>query len=109
MRTRWLWGITLPLLALGGLCCDPGGSGGQDAIPPAGCELGEFDCGTGEECIDSERVCDEVEDCSNGADERECSCGPGLFTCDDGQCIHAAFVCDSVVNCDDGSDEADCP
>lgn len=89
--------------------CSPSESKQRDATPPAGCELGEFDCGTGDECIDYEKVCDEAEDCSNGADEHDCGCGAGLYACDDGQCIHAAFVCDNVHNCIDGSDEQGCP
>lgn len=89
--------------------CGPKSEPQADAAPPAGCVLGEFDCQTGTECIDSGEVCDGTEDCSNGRDEADCGCGPGLYTCDDGQCIHAAFVCDHVVNCNDGSDERNCP
>ena len=97
------------LLSLAVLSCSSSDSGHKDAAPPAGCELGEFDCGTGSECIDSRHVCDEVEQCSNGADEKDCGCGAGLYQCEDGQCIVAAFVCDNVVNCNDGSDEVSCP
>ena len=100
--------ITLgPLSA--GLSCKDDGDHQADAAPPAGCVLGEFDCGTGTECIDAAAVCDGASDCSNDRDEESCSCGAGLYTCRDGQCIHAAFVCDYVENCLDGSDEESCP
>lgn len=96
--------LALPLVA-----CNSSGPSKVDATPPAGCTLGEFDCGTGTECIDAQRVCDGNDDCSNGADEQSCGCGAGLFQCTDGQCIPAAFVCDHVMNCSDESDENNCP
>jgi hypothetical protein len=48
-------------------------------------------CGTGD-CIDEARVCDDFEDCQNGADEDPAACEPVLLQswrltdgCDDGQ------------------------
>lgn len=98
---------TLIGLAVG--ACADREDGRADATPPADCVLGEFDCQTGDECISSSKVCDGTYDCSNGQDELNCGCGPGMFTCKNEQCIHAAFVCDKVENCLDGSDEEDCP
>ena len=102
--------IAILLLALATVSCASDDGGNQtDAAPPAGCVLGEFDCGDGNQCIDSDVVCDGTEDCNTGADELECGCGAGQYRCDDGQCIHAAFVCDHVENCLDASDEQGCP
>ena len=107
----WL-AIGLLLATFAGFACGPKEGGEKvDAAPPAECEMDEFDCGDGQQCIDYSLVCDEYEDCNTGNDEANCSsgCGAGSYACDDGQCIHAAFVCDLVENCADGSDEVGCP
>jgi len=54
-------------------------------------------------------VCDAVDDCSEGEDERDCSftgtCPFDMFTCNSGSCISFNMVCDGEIDCDDGSDE----
>ncbi|MFH2005615.1 MAG: LDL receptor domain-containing protein [bacterium] len=107
---RSIASVAVLLLALmGAACAKDDGGGTPDAALPAGCVLGEFDCGDGNQCVEAEVVCDGTQDCDSGADELECGCGAGRWQCDDGQCIHAAFVCDIVENCLDASDEQGCP
>lgn len=89
--------------------CGPTEDKNQDATLPADCEAYDFDCGDGNQCIDTDLVCDGTDDCNTGNDESDCGCGVGWMTCDDGGCVHAAFVCDGVFNCSDHSDEVDCP
>ncbi len=92
------------------VACGPSGSGGKDATPPAECEAFDFDCKDGQQCIDSDLVCDGNQDCDTGADEEDCGgCDVGWMACDNGDCVLAAFVCDGVFNCADHSDEVGCP
>lgn len=89
--------------------CGPSGGNQADATLPADCDPYDFDCGDGDQCIDTDLVCDGTEDCDTGADEEDCGCGVGWMTCDNGDCVHAAFICDGVINCTDHSDEDNCP
>ena len=39
------------------------------------CESYEFDCfGDGQSCIPAEKLCDDTQDCTNGADESQDQC-----------------------------------
>jgi hypothetical protein len=64
----------------------------------------DIDCGDGETYTEWER-CDDYEDCSNGADERNCP----HFTCKSGEVISLEYRCDGDLDCDDDSDEMGCP
>ena len=72
------------------------------------CAADQFDCGNGE-CVARDRVCDNIRDCDNLADEAACPCGEDEFTCGDGGCVPAQYVCDTRPDCRDRSDEAGCP
>lgn len=64
-----------------------------------------FACASGA-LIAVELVCDGVEHCEGGDDERECP----AYRCDDGQeLVGDKHRCDGRVACADGSDEAACP
>ncbi|HJL19123.1 MAG TPA: LDL receptor domain-containing protein [Sandaracinaceae bacterium LLY-WYZ-13_1] len=53
-----------------------------------------------------EQVCDGVESCEGGEDERDCP----VHVCDDGQeLLGDGHRCDGVERCRDGSDERGCP
>jgi hypothetical protein len=103
--------LVATLALLGSGCGPTDDKRRQDAIPPAGCDPYTFDCGDGEQCVESSQVCDGVQDCNTGADEEGCGgCEPGKKACDNGLCIPGIFFCDGVMgNCPDGSDEANCP
>ncbi|XP_067615609.1 modular serine protease-like [Eurosta solidaginis] len=70
----------------------------------------EMQCANGI-CIDSERVCDGIIDCSDGDDEtlEKCvplSCQPFAHRCAYGACIEGRAACNGTVECHDGSDES---
>jgi len=92
-------------LAMDGLTCQ------QD------CPDNVFDCGD-RECVPQNWMCDGTPDCSNGADEANCTapasankCNPATqVSCANGECLIASWWCDGDMDCIDGSDEGpDCP
>jgi hypothetical protein len=90
------------------------------------CTSVEFDCGRGGagrygRCIPNSPtfICDGVNDCTNGADERNCrfsqtterpapGCKAGEFRCSSGRCLRPQWVCDGDQDCSDGADERNC-
>ncbi|XP_050308675.1 basement membrane-specific heparan sulfate proteoglycan core protein isoform X33 [Anthonomus grandis grandis] len=79
----------------------------------AQCLPSEFNCGGGQ-CIPSYLRCSGTPECSNGADEQDCS-GPGEscldseFSCGDGECIPSHLRCTGTPECRNGADEEGCP
>ncbi|XP_066450666.1 transmembrane protease serine 6 isoform X1 [Eleutherodactylus coqui] len=65
---------------------------------------GEFLCILDGMCVP---LCDGVEDCSNGLDERNCVC-PAQYQCPEGQCIAVKQICDGNKDCVNGTDEEQC-
>lgn len=61
---------------------------------------------TGEVSLATKYRCDDLEDCSDGADER--GCPDNSFECDDGQVIAGSWVCDGQDDCADAEEEQDC-
>jgi len=80
------------------------------------CPDNVFSCGDGQ-CVPLSWKCDGTADCTNLADEGNCTvvelarCDNSTqSTCDDGACILSSWWCDGDNDCPDGSDEkADCP
>ncbi|KAL7632945.1 UNVERIFIED_CONTAM: hypothetical protein RMT77_016772 [Armadillidium vulgare] len=83
------------------------------------CEEDKVKCNGEETCIFRKWICDNVEDCADGSDEKGCSplvkhdpvkefCASG-FKCTDETCISNDKVCDGHNDCDTGIDESgDC-
>ncbi|KAB7503342.1 Low-density lipoprotein receptor-related protein 2 [Armadillidium nasatum] len=83
------------------------------------CDEDKVKCSGEETCIFRKWICDNIEDCADGSDEKGCSplvkhdpveefCTSG-FKCTDGTCISNDKVCDGHNDCDTGIDESgDC-
>ncbi|XP_028290490.1 SCO-spondin [Gouania willdenowi] len=83
------------------------------------CVDGQFSCSSFG-CVDSAKVCDGRQDCSDGSDEERCgtavtpqrplptSCSEKQFSCGSGECVHMERRCDLQRDCLDASDETDC-
>uniref|UniRef100_A0A914YX79 Uncharacterized protein n=1 Tax=Panagrolaimus superbus TaxID=310955 RepID=A0A914YX79_9BILA len=72
-----------------------------------------FDCGN-KHCILKLKVCDGINDCPDGQDEKNCSCPATLFKCPsklpngNDKCIEPTQRCDGFIDCPNGEDEKDC-
>lgn len=71
----------------------------------------EYSCGDGQ-CVSGMFRCDNIPDCENGADEKNCDylhdCSRGEFMCKSGECLVAETKCNGTWECADGSDEKGC-
>ncbi|KAI6241647.1 EGF-like domain-containing protein [Aphelenchoides fujianensis] len=71
----------------------------------------EYSCGDAQ-CVSGMSRCDNIKDCENGADEKNCdylhNCSPGLFMCKSGECLEAETKCNGTAECADESDERGC-
>jgi hypothetical protein len=88
------------------------------------CDAIPGDCAGGEDegdgcntyvCDDEKQVlhgnglrCDNIVDCNDGSDEKECAWACDALVCDGTKRIGQNRVCDGWVDCTDGADEADC-
>ncbi|XP_072025071.1 uncharacterized protein [Amphiura filiformis] len=74
------------------------------------CDVGEYTCADGLECIPEAYRCDYVADCDDNSDEVDgCVCDPMIeFECASGGCINGTWACDGEPDCFDGSDEVNC-
>ncbi|XP_040066430.1 MAM and LDL-receptor class A domain-containing protein 2 [Ixodes scapularis] len=83
-------------------------------VPAATCSSEEFDCRDNKNCIPLGLLCDGVQDCPNGLDEKcggRNKCEKSLAFCPSGSpdwCINRDFLCDGHNDCSDGSDETLC-
>jgi hypothetical protein len=95
-------------------------------LRPGQMDWDTFKCLSGEQCINSDGRCNDVQNCDDGSDELGCDTPWGIpavlqseeckdpfvadlqFQCSDGSCTHIAGRCNGVNNCGDGSDEQGC-
>ncbi|XP_059153768.1 LDL receptor repeat-containing protein egg-1-like [Physella acuta] len=77
------------------------------------CRPNDFPCDGGIVCLPMKTLCDTVENCEDGSDERlncptNCS-HANQFKCTSGnECKPIDYVCDGINDCTDGSDEQNC-
>ncbi|KAK3087897.1 hypothetical protein FSP39_012248 [Pinctada imbricata] len=63
-------------------------------------------------CVIPEEVCDNINNCADGTDEKDCvfpACDVSEFRCTYGKCFPGTVACDGEIHCSDNSDELDCP
>jgi len=81
-------------------------------LAPA-CEASKYQCEGTTTCLNYTWRCDDIEDCPNQDDERNCESS----TCPEdthwrcpstGRCIRASWKCDGDLDCDNGEDEKNC-
>ena len=59
------------------------------------CAEVEFTCETAKQCIDMNQVCNQILDCQDGSDEKNCACQElTQWTCQDGTCLDKEQRCD---------------
>ncbi|CAN8002193.1 unnamed protein product, partial [Ixodes hexagonus] len=87
----------------------------EPGTPPAfTCGPGELDCRDNEHCVPLGLLCDGIQDCPNGLDEKcggRNQCEQSFAFCPSGSpdwCISRSFQCDGHNDCSDGSDESLC-
>lgn len=66
-----------------------------------------FYCKSDPKCIMLHKKCDNIYDCSDGADEENCFACPE-FQCNNKKCIDNTLLCDGSNDCGDNSDEWHC-
>ncbi|KII74142.1 Low-density lipoprotein receptor-related protein 3 [Thelohanellus kitauei] len=74
------------------------------------CRIDEFQC-KNQKCMPKMVVCNGIDDCGDGSDERECVkvCKNGDILCaKDKTCLKRDKICNGVEDCSDGSDEVEC-
>ena len=60
-----------------------------------GCNEDEFTCESSQRCIDLTRLCNQINDCLDGSDEKGCPCNDVTeWTCTDGTCVNKEEKCD---------------
>ncbi|GFS18247.1 atrial natriuretic peptide-converting enzyme, partial [Elysia marginata] len=73
------------------------------------CSSTEYSCVNTNKCIPLSSKCDQINDCEDWSDERDCDCDQILqVPCAMGLCIPSYHRCDGKVQCPDESDENDC-
>ncbi|XP_078365385.1 vitellogenin receptor-like [Oculina patagonica] len=80
----------------------------------SGCPRSTYSCDAGDKCLLLSSLCDGMNDCHDGTDEKNCPLNPvcesNKLSCDDGaKCLPLTWVCDSINDCNDNKDEHNCP
>lgn len=71
------------------------------------CETVQPVCANGSK-LHPRDICDAIQDCADGSDERNCS-PDAFYTCDDGRMIADERRCDGIDDCVGADDESGCP
>ncbi|XP_052104809.1 low-density lipoprotein receptor-related protein 2-like isoform X1 [Mytilus californianus] len=71
---------------------------------PGGCSDGEFKCDTTNQCFVNSWRCDDISDCDDGSDEKNCATNAPVTQAPT-DCTSEADKCNGYADCVDGSDE----
>lgn len=80
----------------------------------SGCPRNTYSCDEGQKCLLMSSLCDDMSDCHDGTDEKNCplkpACESNKLSCDEGEkCLPLTWVCDNISDCNDNKDEHNCP
>ncbi|KAM9855616.1 suppressor of tumorigenicity 14 protein homolog [Aulostomus maculatus] len=86
---------------------DQGFIADYEAFVPTDPCPGRFQC-TNNLCINMTLQCDGWNDCGDGSDELNCTCGEFQLKCKNGRCKPKFWECDGSDDCGDNTDEENC-
>ncbi|XP_029011921.1 ST14 transmembrane serine protease matriptase b isoform X2 [Betta splendens] len=86
---------------------DQGFMAEYEAFVPTNPCPGRFQC-SNNLCLNNDLHCDGWNDCGDGSDEFNCTCGASQLRCRNGHCKPRFWQCNGIDDCGDNTDEENC-